>query len=456
MIRRAWHFITRKYTKSILMLLILFAISTLLISGITIRKAVLEARESVDDSIGASFTLRDNIQYSMGTARGTGTVPMSLIEQVKKISGVTDTALRMNCLTRLDNAVLFDNPKNPGAMYMPLEENYKNALAFYGVNQSEQDTLFRLETIRLSQGRHLQENDCFKSLVHEEFAKLNGLQIGDALVFSPFEDDMDNHNPAKQPIHTEIVGFFTGENLAEVAYANELYENIILTDLETTCALYGVTADTAIYDNATFFATDEKSMKRIMDEALTIDADWRTYQLVSDAQRYQTLQNSAGMLGSTVNGLIYGTFFAGALVLALVLLLWIRSRVNEIAILLSVGISRMSIILQHIAELVFIGVPSLVLAYVFGRTVSGGIAEMMVEQSAANALQEAGANGMMLGADADTGALTSTIDELAVAVKLSDLAVVGLLLLLVIGLSVLVADIPLMRKKPKDILTQID
>lgn len=455
MIGRAWHFVTRKYRKSLLMLLILFSISTLLVSGIAIKKAVEIAKDEVGETIGVSFTVSNNVQYSMGTSRGTGTVPMSLIKEIRAIDGVLDSVLNMNCLTRIDNAVLVDNPENPGPQYMPLEEEYKNALAFDGVSRSDLDTLFRLGTIKLSQGRHLQEGDSFKSLVHEEFAEANGLKLGDDLILSPFEDDVDNHNPATEPIRTEIVGLFSGKNMAQVAYADELYENIILTDLETTRALYGVTADMAIYDNATFFVEDAKELEHVMDEAAKIDADWQTYQLVTDGQRYQTLENSASMLVATVRSLIYGTFIVGAVVLTLILFMWIRSRVAEIGIMLSLGISRVSIVLQHVFELIFIGAPSLALAYFSGQAVSQVIGDILVKQSAENALQAAGTGGLMLGADANTSALVSTVDELAVTTKPSDLVVVGLLLLAVIVVSVLIANIPMMRRKPKEILAKI-
>lgn len=47
----------------------------------------------------------------------------------------------------------------------------------------------------------------------------------------------------------------------------------------------------------------------------------------------------------------------GLVVLSLVLVLWLRDRIHEIGILLSIGKSKMEIIFQFIFELIFISIP---------------------------------------------------------------------------------------------------
>ena len=46
----------------------------------------------------------------------------------------------------------------------------------------------------------------------------------------------------------------------------------------------------------------------------------------------------------------------------MILILWIRERIHEIGILLSIGVNRYKIIIQFIAELFYISIPSLILA----------------------------------------------------------------------------------------------
>ena len=65
---------------------------------------------------------------------------------------------------------------------------------------------------------------------------------------------------ADETVEVTIKGLFSGQNKAAVTYAQELYENTLITDLDTVAKLYGNTVETATYEDATFFAKgDQKS-----------------------------------------------------------------------------------------------------------------------------------------------------------------------------------------------------
>ena len=49
----------------------------------------------------------------------------------------------------------------------------------------------------------------------------------------------------------------------------------------------------------------------------------------------------------------------------MILILWIRERIHEIGILLSIGVNRYKIIIQFIAELFYISIPSVILSVLF-------------------------------------------------------------------------------------------
>ncbi len=48
-----------------------------------------------------------------------------------------------------------------------------------------------------------------------------------------------------------------------------------------------------------------------------------------------------------------------AVVLSLILILWLRERIYEIGILLSIGVSKFKIVTQFIMELIFISLPAM-------------------------------------------------------------------------------------------------
>ena len=58
------------------------------------------------------------------------------------------------------------------------------------------------------------------------------------------------------------------------------------------------------------------------------------------------------------------------IVLSLILILWLRERIYEIGILLSIGTSKLKIIFQFIFELIFISLPSIFVSFFLGNIIS--------------------------------------------------------------------------------------
>ncbi|MDD7513199.1 MAG: FtsX-like permease family protein [Clostridiales bacterium] len=128
---------------------------------------------------------------------------------------------------------------------------------------------------------------------------------------------------------------------------------------------------------------------------------------------------------------------AGITVLALILILWLRERVYEIGILLSIGVSKAAIVGQFITELVIVSLPSALVSAIFGSLVLNNIIGSLVSTE-------------------DMGMLGKTIiDNKNIMVNLVNFTQSYLLLLLVILISVVIASTMIIIKKPKDILSQI-
>lgn len=66
----------------------------------------------------------------------------------------------------------------------------------------------------------------------------------------------------------------------------------------------------------------------------------------------------------------------------MILILWIRERIHEIGILLSIGVNRYKIIIQFIAELFYISIPSVILSYVIGNSLANKILSEMISREA--------------------------------------------------------------------------
>ena len=127
----------------------------------------------------------------------------------------------------------------------------------------------------------------------------------------------------------------------------------------------------------------------------------------------------------------------GITVLSLILILWLRERIREIGILLSIGVSKIKIVTQFILELLFISLPSLVLSLFTGNVILNIIVD-----------------GFMNSDDS-----TITVDSLLKNNNLTSNFITFLesygILIGIIVLSVIIASLMILIKKPKEILSKI-
>lgn len=121
----------------------------------------------------------------------------------------------------------------------------------------------------------------------------------------------------------------------------------------------------------------------------------------------------------------------------MILILWIRERIHEIGILLSIGVNRYKIIIQFIAELFYISIPSVILSFIIGN----GLANKILSE--------------MISREAIIGSASSTKMGLFSMENIITMSQSYGILILIIILSVLFTLGILLMKKPKKILSKM-
>jgi hypothetical protein len=121
----------------------------------------------------------------------------------------------------------------------------------------------------------------------------------------------------------------------------------------------------------------------------------------------------------------------------MILILWIRERIHEIGILLSIGVNRYKIIIQFIAELFYISIPSVILSFIIGNGLANKILSEMISREAI----VGSANSTKMGLFSIENIITMSQSY-------------GILILIII-LSVLFTLGILLMKKPKKILSKM-
>ena len=206
-----------------------------------------------------------------------------------------------------------------------------------------------------------------------------------------------------------------------------------------------------------FFAKGDQDLDQLIEKIKALDIPWNYFDLVKSSSNYPALQKSISSMFQVADYLFIGSLIFASLLLTL-LCLWLNARRREVGILLALGLSKVQIAGQFVAELVMISIPAFLLSYgVAGllakavgdtvlKNVTSGIAKQMAQESSA-------AN---LGGGAEAESFSKTLTDIHMDIQPSQLLVIvlvgGLLLILVSILS----SQWLLHKKPKELLVDVE
>lgn len=145
-------------------------------------------------------------------------------------------------------------------------------------------------------------------------------------------------------------------------------------------------------------------------------------------------------------------------VVSLLLFLWINARKKEIAVLLSLGISKLTIFGQFLIELIFISIPAFIGSYFLAsytgdklgnnilNRVTGDIAKKIAKQSLSS----------QLGGGAEVDGFNKTLTSLDINILPKSMMYVILFMSLVLIISLIISSYSILKKNPKELLIDND
>ena len=453
----AWRFVVRKKLKTLIMFGILLCLSTVMLSMVAVKGSTDAAASQVGQQLKAGFTLENNRKNNPGTPRGGGVVKETDIDAVKGVSGVSDHLRRMSLTADLVGAKPLKLPNSQRDYDAQKEKLFGNLVGGYGENNTELDVNFRSGSLKLSQGRHINDSDVNKAIIHEDLATANGLKIGDKLKLKANPEDADNVKKSTEEVEVEIVGLFSGENIKPAQTRVELVQNSVYTDVTTTKQLAKFEKGEEIYTDATFFVESANTLDDVMKQAGQLGVDWKKFQLTKTNQILAGVTGTVKSIYKLVDTMVVATVIFGVVVISLVLWLWARERRRETGILLAVGTSKPGIVAQHILELVLIAIPAFGAAWFAAQGAAQFIGNQLVSQAAKATSKEMASQlgGSGLGSDNESALSGKTLDHVQVMLDTGQWALVCGISLALVCVAVLIASIPTLRAKPKALLTQL-
>ena len=477
--KRAFLYVTRKKGKSILLFFILLIMSTFVLTGLSTQKASQEAQKNLREALGGEFyvsvELSESNPYFRRVDDGEGALDLytelpvtrDMINAIMEIGGIEKYDASAQTLVST-NLTIF-----PGNV--PLKGELNNKIYARTVAGTENNSFFQSGIMELTEGKHITGNESNAAVISRDMADQNSLQIGDSISLQ-----------ADEEAKVKIIGIYEIRK-PDPAYASivtyEKLENQIFIDTSALQDLFG-DMPVGFYEVA-FSVYDPAQLDSIMSEVKGLSAiDWRAFEVAADNQTYLDAAAPLQKLQALVSSTIWVIALVSVVILSLILTMWGRSRIHETGVFLSLGIGKMRIIGQYLAEVLMIAVIAFGCSYFTSSAVAGQLANGLLQQNIpASEEQAAGVtitkkdgfsedvvvsikddsalsdmpSGQDTAPEVEVAADGAEADreQISVTIDFYNMLQLYLIGIIVIILSVGISSLSVMRLKPREILSKM-
>lgn len=250
-------------------------------------------------------------------------------------------------------------------------------------------------------------------------------------------DQLDN-NEVKKEYEFEVIGIFTGKKQEKyTGLSSDFSENMLFIDYESSQKALNKTQTNKIANKITVYSDNFEESNISFNKIKELKIDLTKYTIEKNDGIFQEVLESVNGIKYIIKIMICSIIISGVIVLSLILILWLRERIHEIGILLSIGTSKLKIMFQFIFELIFISLPSIFVSFFLGNIISDQII------------------GTFIHNDDSTMIIQNLLKNDDIVSKLITFLQSYGMLLIVIFLSVAISCAMILIKKPKEILSKI-
>ena len=121
---------------------------------------------------------------------------------------------------------------------------------------------------------------------------------------------------------------------------------------------------------ATFKVDDVNQYEEVKERILDTDINWERYDLLDDKGNLDTMSSNFNTLEETSNMMIIVITIASFIILTLIFIFWIKTRSKEVAIYMSLGLTKFNIIKQILIEALLVGIVALSISAIASIPVS--------------------------------------------------------------------------------------
>ena len=424
MIKNAIAYITRKRNRTLIIFIILTIVLSCLYSCLTIMKLSNEIEKTLYESSNSliSITKKDGKYFNVNQ-----------FKDIEKIKEVEKIIIQYDGLAKLKDAKVVSGEQRINRE--DLSDEFKNVVSFEATNNTKRNILFSSRVFTIKEGKNIEENDKNSIIVHEEFAKQNNLKLGDEVNL----ELLDIEESGKIKSHKfKIIGIFSGKKQETyTGLSSDFSENMVFVDYSTSQEILNKSENNKIANKILMYSSSAESTDLALNKLKELKIDESKYFVQKDSNAFEESLESVSGIKHMIKIMTYSIMLGGIIVLSLILILWLRERIYEIGIFLSIGTSKIQIIMQFIFELLFISIPSIISSLFLGNVLIKVIAGGLINSE----------NSMISGGN--------LINDSSFMLNITTLGQSYLILISIIVLSVVFASSLILIKKPKEILSKI-
>ncbi|MGX7078916.1 ABC transporter permease [Gemella parahaemolysans] len=414
---RAYLYIIRKKVRSSILFLIVTLISFFLLSGSVLNTTVNNISKNLYKDVNFGFNIESADKSNKEIEKDT-------LKKIEELKGITTKNYIFSKSVTVEGEKVVQ--ENQNITLNDEMKNKSNLVMMNGITASKSNIDFKSEVLKLEKGRHIEENDKNKIMIHEKFAELNNINLGDKIKLSQ----------EGKILELEVVGIYSGEKTNTFnGLSSDFIENTVYTDYKSSQELLALTSNNKV--TSVEYGVEDPT--KLDDVIKTVENLGINNLMVSKSNKnYELITSSVESITKITNMIRIGSVVVGVVILSLILMFWVRERTYEIGILLSLGTSKVNLVLQFIVEVLLITL--------FGLITALGIEMTTIKYLANNV-------GSIFSEE-----LPKTIADELMKMSVSGIDIISLVIVMVaiVIISVVVALLPILKMKPKKILTNIN
>ena len=424
MIKNAIVYITRKRNRTLIIFIIITIVLSCLYSCLTIMKSSNEIERALYESSNSliSITKKDGKYFNVNQ-----------FKDIEKLKEIEEIIIQFDALAKLKDAKVVSGEQRINRE--DLSDEFKNVVSLEATNNTKRNILFSSGVFTIKEGKNIGENDKDSIIVHEEFAKQNNLKLGHEVDL----ELLDIEKSGKIKSHKfKIIGIFSGKKQETyTGLSSDFSENMVFVDYSTSQEILNKSENNKIANKILMYSGSAESTDLALNKLKELKIDESKYFVEKDSNAFEESLESVSGIKHIIKIMTYSIMLGGMVVLSLILILWLRERIYEIGIFLSIGTSKIHIIMQFIFELLFISIPSIISSLFLGNVLLKVIVDGFINSE----------DSMISGG--------SLINNSSFMLNITTLGQSYLILISIIVLSVVFASSLILIKKPKEILSKI-